>query len=83
MEKKVPVFVEKTICDDCPCLNSDDEYGTDCNLGYDVTHDWTKDKYLCTCSSECNLEVVKFAGGYFRPTRKELVTDLHPMRWRE
>jgi len=74
-------FIKKTDCSGCPCLNRDCESGSDCNLGYEVDIEWTEDKKLIYCSSECKLTSVIYDDGEFTPDTKTGVIDLHPNRW--
>jgi len=61
-----------TYCDGCPCLNSDSESGSSCNLGYDTEYikykengkiDW--DDFSCNCQ----LTEVISKDNKFRPRR--------------
>lgn len=74
-------FIEKTNCSECPCLNRDYESGSDCNLDYETTLEWTKDRQLIYCSAECKLTSVIYGGGEFRPGAKAEVINLHPNKW--
>ena len=74
-------FTLKTDCSDCPCRSTDYEKGSVCNLDYKTDLEWTKEKKLIYCSDNCELELVKFKGGEFKPTEKKKVIDLHPSDW--
>ena len=47
-----------TICDGCPCLNIDYEYGESCNLGYNGNFYQIKDGDVRAVSSDCKLVTI-------------------------
>lgn len=54
----------KVFCKGCPCVNSDYESDTSCNIGYDL-------QYIgngVMIADDCELESVKWSVGEFRPT---------------
>ena len=51
---------EYTICDDCPCMNNDHEYGESCNLGYDVEYIELNNAGRVHASTNCKLQHVLF-----------------------
>ena len=75
-------FETRLSCNGCPCLNSDYESGSDCNLDYETDLRWTKDKNLLYCSTNCELKSVRYGDGKkFIPEGQVLVTNTHPMDW--
>ena len=53
--------MDRTFCIDCPCLNSDYEYGETCNLGYELTSMYDDSgKYLFETSHNCMLEKIEY-----------------------
>ena len=51
----------RVICNDCPCLNSDQEYGSECNLGYETDYlELAKGKWR-TISDGCQLREISFS----------------------
>ena len=44
-----------TVCDDCPCLNNDVDYGSECKLGFSCELRWTVGGKLINGSSNCEL----------------------------
>jgi hypothetical protein len=65
----------KVFCNNCPCIYSSDE-GFFCALGYSYSYKFTgesptdengKHVYF---ADDCELEVIRFAGKEFRPTRR-------------
>jgi len=76
------VFNEQRFsCEGCPCLNSDYEQGSSCNLGYDCDLKWNDKKELHSTSADCELVSVIFKDGIFVRSEKTEWTDLHPNRW--
>jgi hypothetical protein len=74
-------FIEKTVCDDCPCRNIDYEQGSHCNIGYNMEYEVTEDKEWVSCSDNCGLKEIVYDGGSFKPTEKRKVTPIHPNNW--
>ncbi len=62
-------FLEMTHCDKCPCLSTDYETGGSCNLGYTIYLYWTKLGNVVQVSSDCELEIVKYLKGEYRPVK--------------
>lgn len=60
---------QSVICKECPCLFNDG-YSVGCNLGYKTYQ--RKFGYPYEISDECELEVVRFSGGEFRPKLREV-----------
>ena len=55
-----------TVCDNCPCLNQDNEYGSECNLGCDAQDRWFledgKEEYFVV-ATDCRLDRVAVKNG--------------------
>ena len=53
---------EKIVCDNCPCLNSDQEEGTSCNLGYDIYPESKQigNGHIYDISNNCGLEQISY-----------------------
>lgn len=65
--------VPKIICDGCPIMNESDDVPS-CNLGYSIfSAAWRSGVYKEAAhhkeSDDCNLELVRYAGTEFRPTK--------------
>ena len=56
-------------CDGCPCLNSDYESGSDCNLGYiqDYVLVSSEPRQFLHISPNCELVEIRFNGGVIVP----------------
>jgi hypothetical protein len=55
------------ICDGCPCLNTDYEEGSTCNLEFDSDYYPTTTKGALHLSPDCDLIEVHTATGRYRP----------------
>ena len=63
-----------TICDGCPCMNSDYDYGVKCNLEYDLTLMKVNDKWM-HISKNCLLYEVVCKDSSYQPVRIEEVDE--------
>lgn len=63
-------MAKKVNCEGCLCV-SENEYTNLCNLGYKLRLEKRTDgKGYDYISDDCELELVRFAGGEFRPTKR-------------
>ena len=62
-----PVVV--ILCDHCPCLNSDIEEGSWCNLGFEAQYTKCSDGRWKTISKDCELISIKTKDDEFTPTK--------------
>ena len=63
-------MAKKVNCEGCLCV-SENEYTNLCNLGYKLRLEKRTDgKGYDYISDDCELELVRFAGGEFRPTQR-------------
>ena len=68
-----------TMCDGCPCLNSDYEQGSECNLGYDSQYRRLKvDGDWHDCSTNCGLQHIAFKNGTYVPPQEVWDTEEDP-----
>ena len=68
-----------TLCDGCPCLNSGDEYGSDCNLGCDSEYRRLRvDSGWHQCSTKCDLLHIAFRNGTYVPPQETWDTEEDP-----
>jgi hypothetical protein len=58
----------KVFCKDCPCIYSSDQ-GYFCALGYSYTYKYENGEHIYF-ADDCELEVIRFAGVEFRPTKR-------------
>lgn len=76
-------FKQVVECTNCPCRNIDYENGSECNLKYDMTYGWTRDKRHINCSKNC--ELINISYGVFEMKEFERVhtevTDVRPENW--
>lgn len=67
-------YIGAVVCTDCPCLNTDQERGSDCNLGHDsdyinLSGNLSDTRSWAHISTDCGLELIKHSGGEFRPVK--------------
>jgi hypothetical protein len=70
-------------CENCPCINSDCDYGYTCNLGYTTDLFWGVDRQLGHMSKDCKLVSVRTDCFIFRRSKKMKWTHIHPDNWDE
>jgi hypothetical protein len=78
------IFQEYFDCSDCPCKNTDYEYGDSCNLGCDVTYVWNMcDRRLIAGSLNCTLILVEWGALKIYQPKKTMATEVRPEKWGE
>lgn len=79
-----------TLCDQCPCLNTDNESGYECNLGYStgyvrekpVVENYPGETTLRTMSPDCDLVEIVVGRLTIKPDKVEARPIEVPKFWK-